>query len=55
VAHIVVPPFFIPPAPTTIEELTLLMNDAANELESLDLGLIDDDGSVQAFALDLTF
>lgn len=31
------------------------MNDAANELESLDLGLIDDDDSVSAFELDLSF
>jgi hypothetical protein len=31
------------------------MNDAANELETLDLGLIDDDDSVPAFDLDLTF
>jgi hypothetical protein len=31
------------------------MNDAVKELESLDLGLIDDDGSVSAFDLDLSF
>jgi hypothetical protein len=41
-------------ASSFIPELTRLMDDAAEEFESLDLGLIDDDDD-SAFELDVIF